>query len=581
MEIDIEDNIVRAHDKYVRMLYLRLGNALQPHTKIAKAHAATMKEAAFTWQQRAIKLIEEATCNVQIDNKKTIKDIQNEAQRSANELRKQLEELTKKHSDLQTEYNFARAALTLKEQSKIGQDSATSANKITELTLELGEQRKSNEELRKQMHELFVNFTEYRAGRLKDSIEQDVKEKRKGEPDLNDRRKNRDSESPTWGKVRETTPSSSDWETNWGTKGDSSTSQSDFNNGWGNPPPRRKDRRRSPPKDDRRSERQRSPTSSRSSNRDSNYKKRPASPSKEAQPVKRTLSRDAWIAGGKEAVSLWTGVDQLRRTIRSLGLSDVKNMITRVKEADTDLKELFYRNAIPFHQRANEESSKYLSLHKELGIPGHNGTKRRSASLNFYYAKVLKLCYDHQNSLTIKEATDVAMVDLFEETIEHNKKESNPYEHYDDTYILSSAVSTLGEHTRERRDHKKAGYRLWLQEKDMLEYHRLRFEFFDKVFLKRDMQDLVPLSSFLSKEDVMEVNDDLRRLKQMLGKETTKPTKLFKDIYARVYKDHYQEIMEQIEAFAIYGTPIQKFLSYKDIDTVFYIDTGADTQGEF
>jgi hypothetical protein len=81
MEIDIEDkNIVRAHDKYVRMLYLRLGKALEPHTKIAKAHAATMKEAAFTWQQRAIKLIEEATCNVQIDNKKTIKDIQNEAQ---------------------------------------------------------------------------------------------------------------------------------------------------------------------------------------------------------------------------------------------------------------------------------------------------------------------------------------------------------------------------------------------------------------------------------------------------------------------------------------------------------------------
>jgi hypothetical protein len=56
MEIDIEDNIIRGNDKYVRMLYLRLGKALEPHTKIAKAHAATMKEAAFTWQQRAIKL---------------------------------------------------------------------------------------------------------------------------------------------------------------------------------------------------------------------------------------------------------------------------------------------------------------------------------------------------------------------------------------------------------------------------------------------------------------------------------------------------------------------------------------------
>ncbi len=296
--------------------------------------------------------------------------------------------------------------------------------------------------------------------------------------------------------------------------------------------------------------------------------------------MKRTLFRDAWISGGKEAISQWTGVDQLRRTIRSLGLSDIKNMITRVKEADTDLKELFYRTAYPYHQRANEESSKYLSLHKELGIPEHNDTKRRTVSLNFYYAKVLKLCYDHQNTMTIKEATDIAMMDLYEETIEHNKKEPNPYEHYDDTYILSSSISTLGEHTRERKDHKKAGFRLWLQEKDMLEYHRMRFEFFDKVFLKRDMQDMVPLASFMNKEDVMEINDDLSRLK-VLGKEITKPTKLFKDLYARVYTEHYQEIMEQIEAYATCGTPIQKFLSYKDIDTVFYIDTGADTQGEF
>jgi hypothetical protein len=107
----------------------------------------------------------------------------------------------------------------MKEQAKVGQESAASANKITELTLELGEQRKHNEELRKQMQELFASFTKYRAGHLKTSIEFDVKEKRKGEPDPEDRRKNRDSESPTWGKIRNTTPSSSDWKT----KGDSST----------------------------------------------------------------------------------------------------------------------------------------------------------------------------------------------------------------------------------------------------------------------------------------------------------------------------------------------------------------------
>jgi hypothetical protein len=91
-------------------------------------------------------------------------------------------------------------------------------------------------------------------------------------------------------------------------------------------------------------------------------------------------------------------------------------------------------------------------------------------------------------------------------------------------YILVSSVSTLGEHTRERKDHKKAGFRLWLQEKDMLEYRRMRFEFFDKVFLKRDMRDMVPLASFLSTGDVLEINDDLRSLKQTSGKEITKPT---------------------------------------------------------
>jgi hypothetical protein len=65
------------------------------------------------------------------------------------------------------------------------------------------------------------------------------------------------------------------------------------------------------------------------------------------------------------------------------------------------------------------------------------------------------LCYDHLNTIKIKEATDIAMVGIFEDVIEHNKKEPNPYEHYNDSYILSSYISTLGKHSRERKDHKK------------------------------------------------------------------------------------------------------------------------------
>ncbi len=196
----------------------------------------------------------------------------------------------------------------------------------------------------------------------------------------------------------------------------------------------------------------------------------------------------------------------------------------------------------------------------------------------------------------MKEATDNAIMDIYEGVIEHNKKEPNPYEQYDDEYILSSSISKLGEHTRERMDHssisklgehtrermdhKRANFRLWLQDNDTIEYHRMRSEFFNKVFLKRDMQNMTLMANFMSEGDVIEIKE-LRKEKQLLGKEVTKPNKLFKEVYARVYTEHYQEIIEQIETYVTYGTPIEKFLNYNDIGTVCYIDTDASTQGEF
>ncbi len=132
------------------MVYLRLGKALHLHAGIAKEHAASMKEAALTWQKRAIKLIENATNGVQVDNKKNIKDIRNESQKVNKDLRNQLAELNKKYNNLQTEHSFTCAALSMKEDKGV-QGSDASVSKITQLTLELREQCKSNEELRKQL----------------------------------------------------------------------------------------------------------------------------------------------------------------------------------------------------------------------------------------------------------------------------------------------------------------------------------------------------------------------------------------------------------------------------------------------
>jgi hypothetical protein len=94
-----------------------------------------------------------------------------------------------------------------------------------------------------------------------------------------------------------------------------------------------------------------------------------------------------------------------------------------------------------------------MSLNKELGIPGVKDEDGRTVSLNFYYGHILKMCHDHLNRLKMKEATNDAMISIFGEVVEQNKKESNVYERFDDSYIVSSFISTLGEHFRERIDH--------------------------------------------------------------------------------------------------------------------------------
>ncbi len=157
------------------------------------------------------------------------------------------------------------------------------------------------------------------------------------------------------------------------------------------------------------------------------------------------------------------------------------------------------------------------------------------------------MCHDHVNSLRIKESTDQSMTEVFDGVIEHNKKEPYPYEHYDDSYFISSCISTLDEHSRKRRDHKHAGFRLWLQEKDMLIYHQQRHTFYDRVFLKRDMK---PVENFMNKDDYLELDDELRKLKQILGMESPKPPPVVMRIYANAYKEHYTDVMEQIEIFA-------------------------------
>ncbi len=67
------------------------------------------------------------------------------------------------------------------------------------------------------------------------------------------------------------------------------------------------------------------------------------------------------------------------------------------------------------------------------------------------------------------------------------------------------------------------------------------------------MSDLGTFTCFMDREDILEINVNMNNLRNTLGRPITKPTQLFKTLYAEAYKNHYEEIMEQIEAYAAYG----------------------------
>jgi hypothetical protein len=144
-QIEEEDKIVRTTDKFVRNLFLRLSQALDPQMEVAKAHAASMEEAANSWQHKAIQAIQDAVAGVKKDNQGVVRDIMDESLRNTKELKRQLDELNKKYTQLQTEHAFTTAELSMKNQLKEDRVAEEDTGKITALTLELGEQRKMNE----------------------------------------------------------------------------------------------------------------------------------------------------------------------------------------------------------------------------------------------------------------------------------------------------------------------------------------------------------------------------------------------------------------------------------------------------
>jgi hypothetical protein len=151
---------------------------------------------------------------VKKDDQGVVRDIMDESLRNTKELKRQLDELNKKYTQLQTEHAFTTAELSMKRQLKEDKVAEDYTEKITALTLELGEQRKMNAALKSQIQTLLASFSEYRAGHLKEQVELTISEKKKDSATKDDskggtkregggtKREGGRASSPTWGKIK-------------------------------------------------------------------------------------------------------------------------------------------------------------------------------------------------------------------------------------------------------------------------------------------------------------------------------------------------------------------------------------------
>ncbi len=205
---------------------------------------------------------------------------------------------------------------------------------------------------------------------------------------------------------------------------------------------------------------------------------------------------------------------------------------------------------MPFEKWHENSDTALAHLHKALGMP-----VRFTVSPRFYYRAAQWPCKNAINMLVSNERSDREFQNLF------STRNPNEFDTNFSTMSMPANLSELGD-TKVRKDYKVAKHYLALQESNSQSYMRKRTHFYNVTIARYESR---PTRIFLNKD----LHIKLRTMYEQHKSE--EPTAAFIRLFDEAFKNHYTNIMQEIERLVAYQTPLQYTLNFTtDIKNLYY-----------
>ena len=260
----------------------------------------------------------------------------------------------------------------------------------------------------------------------------------------------------------------------------------------------------------------------------------------------REVRHKAWNSNGTSVANTWSKSTVPRTYIRTRSVEEIIILQNTFISADKS-----FRNRMSHidHEKWHETSDDaLLFLHKDLGMP-----IRFNVSPHFYYLAGIQLC---TNAINVLENTEM-------------KDKSNGEGNWRIAFNVDTAsvsiptfLSQLGEDNKTRRDYRIAKHYLGLQERATKIYELRRHHFYLITVVHNEKR---PTHTFMDKNTHILMKRDFHRNKLLKAPAT------FNRLFDAAYKNHYTNIMQEIERFATHNTPLEYTQRFTpDIENLYY-----------
>jgi hypothetical protein len=263
----------------------------------------------------------------------------------------------------------------------------------------------------------------------------------------------------------------------------------------------------------------------------------------------REVRQKTWNADGKTTAENWSKSLLIRTYMRNLTLEKAQTLLDTLKQADIDFQHK--TKSVPIENWHETIDDNLLHLHKALGMPIN-----LTVSPHFYYQAAQWPCNNAINMLANTELLDKShgsakWLDLFQQGLTAT------------TSSIPVNISQLGDQIRD--DYRIAKHYLELQAQVTQPYQLRRHHFYLVAIIRNDKR---PTRTFTDK------NTHIQMKRNYHLNKNKEANLFFNRLFDAAFKNHFNNIMQEIERFATYNTPLEYTLNFTaDIRNLYYYYT--------